>query len=112
MLQRASSNIERATQGLNARLDGEIFRRAAAAGLPAIGPGHNAIPEIIRHGETGLLVTPNDGTALEEAIRSLFASAPLRRRLGARAREVNEVTTNPQAYMARLTEIINAARMR
>ncbi|HXG70033.1 MAG TPA: hypothetical protein VNJ04_05395 [Gemmatimonadaceae bacterium] len=80
---------------------GLVFQEAAG-GRAA---GHRAGPQ--RH--SGDHPSRRDGAACHA---SLFASVALRRRLGARAREVIEATTNPQAYMARLTEIINAARMR
>ncbi len=43
---------------------GLVYQEAAAAGLPAIGTNHNAVPEIIIDGETGLLVPVGDRDAL------------------------------------------------
>lgn len=53
---------------------------AAAAGCCVVASDHGGLPEILRHGETGLLVTPNDPHALARAI----AGAD-RERLGAAA---------------------------
>ena len=53
---------------------------AAAAGCCVVASDHGGIPEILRHDETGLLVTPNDPVALARAI----AGAD-RERLGAAA---------------------------
>jgi hypothetical protein len=39
---------------------GIVFQEAGAAGLPAIGTRMNAVPEIVRDGETGVLVAPGD----------------------------------------------------
>ncbi len=53
-----------------------------AAGLPVIATPVGGIGEIVRHGETGWLVPPNDASALAEALRHLRADPSLRRRLG------------------------------
>jgi len=55
---------------------------AMAAGLPVIATPVGGIGEIVRHGETGWLVPPNDASALAEALRHLRADSSLRRRLG------------------------------
>jgi glycosyltransferase involved in cell wall biosynthesis len=69
---------------------GNVITEAMVAGLPVIafecpwGPG-----EILRDGEDGLLVPPEDVGALAAAIRRLIVDADLRRRLGqAAARNV------------------------
>lgn len=46
---------------------------AMAAGLPCIVSSVGAMPEVIRHGETGLVVPPDDVDALESAIVALGA---------------------------------------
>jgi glycosyltransferase involved in cell wall biosynthesis len=53
-----------------------------AAGLPVIATPVGGIAEIVRHGETGWLVPPNDASALAEALRHLRANPSLRRQLG------------------------------
>ena len=49
------------------------------------------LPEIVAEGETGLLVPPEDPSALAEALRALIRSPQRRRELGkaARARAVD-----------------------
>jgi len=42
-----------------------------AEGTPVIAPNHGSFPEIVVHGETGLLVEPNDAGALADAIATL-----------------------------------------
>lgn len=59
---------------------------AMARGLPVISTDVAGIPEIVRHGETGLLVPPDDPHALAEAIASLLSDAALGRSLGAAGR--------------------------
>jgi starch synthase len=88
---------------------GLVYQEAAGAGLPAIGTNHNAVPEIVRDGETGLLVRPGDVAGLAGAMHTLTESAELRDRMGSRARAVIERSASPGAYMDRLTAIITEA---
>jgi glycosyltransferase involved in cell wall biosynthesis len=88
---------------------GLVYQEAAAAGLPALGTVLNAIPEIVRDGETGMLVQPGDIGALAGAMHALVDSAALRERMGLRARELIEAAASPDSYMDRLTAIIMEA---
>ncbi|MEJ7824785.1 MAG: glycosyltransferase family 4 protein [Solirubrobacteraceae bacterium] len=58
---------------------------AAAAGCCVVAADHGGLPEILRDGETGLLVTPGDPAALAGALARLHADPALRGRLGAAA---------------------------
>ena len=58
---------------------------AMAMGLPVVASEVGGVPEIVRHGETGLLVEPHDVRALERSIVRLFDDPVLRRGLGERA---------------------------
>ena len=58
---------------------------AAAAGCAVIASAHGGLPEIIRDGETGLLVAPGDAAALADAAASLLDDPGRRERLGAAA---------------------------
>jgi glycosyltransferase involved in cell wall biosynthesis len=92
---------------------GLVFQEAAAAGLPAIGTRHNAIPEIVLDGESGLLVPIGDRAALIEAIDRLVGSAALREQYGRRARAFIEQSADPDGYMRQLTAIVlDAVKMR
>jgi alpha-maltose-1-phosphate synthase len=91
---------------------GLVYQEAAAAGLPAIGTNHNAVPEIIVDGETGLLVPVHDVGALAVAMRTLVDDAALRHRMGTRARQLIEQVASPETYMARLTSILTGAAER
>jgi glycosyltransferase involved in cell wall biosynthesis len=92
---------------------GLVYQEAAAAGLPSIGTSLNAVPEIVRDGETGLLVPPGDVAALAGAMHALIESPELRDRMGSRGRELIETAASPEHYMERLTAILEqAARSR
>lgn len=66
---------------------GDVFLEAMAHGLPCVGAAVDAMPEIIRHGETGYLAPPGDVGALAAYLERLLASPLLRQQLGARGRE-------------------------
>lgn len=85
---------------------GLVFQEAAAAGLPAIGTRLNAIPELIDHERTGLLVPPQDAGALTAAIDRLLGSPTLRHEMGVRARAHVERTADPEVYRERLATFI------
>jgi glycosyltransferase involved in cell wall biosynthesis len=59
---------------------------AAAAGCCVVASRHGGLPEIIRDGETGLLVAPGDPLDLAAALGRLAADRTLGPRLGAAAR--------------------------
>ncbi len=63
---------------------------AAAAGRPMIAADGPGLRDIVRHGETGLLVPPRDAGALGDAIARLAGDANLRARMGAAARRLAE----------------------
>jgi glycosyltransferase involved in cell wall biosynthesis len=58
---------------------------AMAAGLPVVASNVGGLPEVVRHGENGLLVE-NQPQAIADAIRRLLDDPAFARRLGAAAR--------------------------
>ena len=58
---------------------------ALAAGCPVIATAVGGVPEVVRDGENGLLVAPNDAAGLAAAIRRFFSDAELRERLSTAA---------------------------
>ncbi len=67
---------------------GLAFLDAMACALPCVGTEIEAIPEIVRHGVTGLLVPPRDERALGEAIERLLDDPAGARRMGLAGRDV------------------------
>jgi glycosyltransferase involved in cell wall biosynthesis len=63
---------------------------AMSFGVPAIASNISALPELVREGETGLLVPPDDPEALFEAMKTLMEDRDLRRRMGQAARAAFE----------------------
>jgi glycosyltransferase involved in cell wall biosynthesis len=85
---------------------GLVYQEAAAAGIPAIGTRHHAVPEIVLDAETGLLVPIGHRDALVQAMNALVESAELRDRLGRRGRSRIEEVADPWRYMETLTDIV------
>lgn len=71
------------TEGL-----GVVLIEALAHGKPAIASAAGGIVDIVRDGETGLLVPPGDPEALRTAITRLEADPALRERLGRGGRDL------------------------
>jgi glycosyltransferase involved in cell wall biosynthesis len=65
---------------------GLAFLDAMACGLPCVGTRVEAVPEIVRDGETGVLVPPGDSVALADALERLLADPARARTMGARGR--------------------------
>lgn len=60
---------------------------AAACGTPVIASSCGGLPEIVKDGQTGFLVAPDDAAALARTILRLAGDTPLRESLSARARQ-------------------------
>lgn len=61
---------------------GHAFTEAMAMGLPIIAADHCAMPEIVRHDETGLLVPPRDAESLAEALIQLLSNPDTAQKMG------------------------------
>lgn len=61
---------------------GLAYLEASSFGLPIVGHDVGGVSEAVLHGQTGLLVPPEDRTALAAAFEKLICSASLRRQLG------------------------------
>jgi len=60
---------------------------AMACGLPIVATAVGGIGEIIRNGENGILVSPNNAPEFADTLSSLFRNTQMRDSLGQRARE-------------------------
>lgn len=60
---------------------------AMSCGLPVVASRVGGLPEVVKHGKTGLLVPPRDPAALASAIIQLLEDEDLRRSMGQAGRE-------------------------
>jgi glycosyltransferase involved in cell wall biosynthesis len=91
---------------------GLVLIEAMAAGIPVIGTNAPGIRDVVRHGETGLLVPVGSPQELADAIRRVKDDSALRHRLVARALEDVHERFTWQAVLeqyADLLEIEDAA---
>jgi len=59
-----------------------VLMEAQSQRLACLSTTVGGVPEVIRHGDTGLLVPPDDSAALAEALTRLICDPDLRNRLG------------------------------
>jgi len=78
---------------------------AMAAGLPMVATRVTGTREVVRDGDTGLLVDVGDASALADALARLIDDATLRARMGARGREVVHAEYDEALIVRRLERI-------
>jgi glycosyltransferase involved in cell wall biosynthesis len=66
---------------------GFVYLEAMACGLPVIACSGSGASEAIIPGETGILVPPNDVSALTDALRAILTDAGRRHNMSRRARD-------------------------
>ncbi|NLM47192.1 MAG: glycosyltransferase family 4 protein, partial [Firmicutes bacterium] len=71
---------------------------AMAAGCPVVATAVGGVPEIVRHGQNGLLVPPEDAVALAEAIRLYLAEPAFARAMAAAARKDVEAYSETNCF--------------
>ena len=65
-----------------------VLIEAMAMEIPVVATRVSGIPELVRDGETGLLIAPDDATALAEALARLIQDQDLARRLARAGRDL------------------------
>jgi glycosyltransferase involved in cell wall biosynthesis len=95
---------------LCSRMEGNpmAIQEAMASGLPVIATAVGGVPDLIDDGVNGLLVPPNDETALMHALQNLVNQADLRRQIGLAARQY-AVSHLDVRYMVRQYEVLYEA---
>jgi len=86
-----------------------VFMEALATGRPVVSCAVSGVPELVRDGETGLLVPPDDPAALADAIARLAGDAGLRARLGAHGRALVERQHDQDRNARRMVELLTDA---
>jgi colanic acid/amylovoran biosynthesis glycosyltransferase len=83
---------------------------AMASGAPCIATPVTGIPEVVRDGDTGLLVRPGDADGLAQAIARLLDAPHERRRLAARARALIESSFDSRVTARQLRDVFAGCR--
>ena len=87
-----------------------VVLEAFASGKPVVASAVGGLPELVREGETGRLVPPNDPEALAAAIAALYASPARAAEMGRAARRYAERHHDPERHYQALLAIYAAAR--
>jgi glycosyltransferase involved in cell wall biosynthesis len=66
---------------------GQVIIEAMASGKPVVATNGGGVPEIVVHGETGLLVPMGNATAMADAICQILADPAAARRIGELGRQ-------------------------
>ncbi len=83
---------------------------AMAAKLPVVATAVGGTPELIDHGEEGMLVPPSDPNAVAEAVRALARDRARAARIGAQARARVEARHQSAAAVARYDALYQGLR--
>ncbi len=84
---------------------GSSLLDAMASRLPVVATRAGGIPEIVRHGETGLLVPPKDPEALAKAIIELYHDRNLANYLAEKGREYVRRHFSAEAMADRVVDL-------
>lgn len=87
---------------------GQVFTEAMACGTPVIGTKVGGIPEVIRDGHNGFLVSPNDPTSLSQRMEKLLCDEDLCDRFVKQARADVEEKFKAEKQFNSLYESIGA----
>jgi glycosyltransferase involved in cell wall biosynthesis len=83
-------------------------------GLPVVVTDVGGNPEVVVHGETGILVPPGDAASFVEAVVGLLLDPEMRRRMGAAARRRVDaefrIARTAERYAALYEEVLAASR--
>lgn len=91
---------------------GMVLLEAMRAGLPCVASAiaGSGVGEVVRDGETGVLVAPGDAGALSAALAALAADAGRCRRYGEAGRQRWQQAYRPAAVMAATRQVYAAAQ--
>lgn len=87
---------------------GLAYLEAQAAGLPVVAEEVAGVPEVVRHGTTGLLTAAGDHAAFADAIRLLLRDDELRQTLAQNARSIVKQNHSIEAAAIRLDNILRS----
>jgi glycosyltransferase involved in cell wall biosynthesis len=85
-----------------------VALEAACRGRAIVGGNRAGIPDVVQHGENGLLVNPDDAVELADALVRILSDRALAERLGANARKTGEAWgVTPAEYAAKVRALVD-----
>ena len=112
MLGRADLFVMASVTGSDGQQDGIpiVLMEAMALGVPVVSTDLSGIPELVRDGQTGLLVAPRDAARLAAAITRLLEDRPLAARLASNARVLIEKQYDLSVSVTQLSDAFSEGR--
>lgn len=86
-----------------------VILEAMKYGLPVISTEEGAIPDMVIHGENGLLVEKRNPQALAVAMQQLAENPELAEQMGRKGRSFYEAAFTQSAFEQRVRDILNRA---
>ena len=84
---------------------GMAIMEAMGAGLPVVASRVGGVPDLVREGETGFMIPPDDVEKYAEKVLLLLKNDQLRQELGSNARHFAEKHLNKQTILAQLETV-------
>lgn len=115
-IRRGVALVAPSVRGTGGDIDGipNVVLEAMAMERPVAGSDFSGIPEVVRHGETGLLFPPGDAVALSVALRALLLDPERARAMGRAAsafvREHFDARRNAQRQLEWIREALDGRR--
>jgi len=81
------------------------IEEAMAAGIPVVTSNRCGMPYMVRHGESGYLVNPEDPEDIAHRLAQLLASGELRSKMGRAGRRIAEDRFHPARVAQRTAEV-------
>ena len=85
------------------------IEEAMAAGLPVVTSNRCGMPYMVRDGESGYLVDPNDPEDIADRLGTLLQDGDLRARMGATGRQIAMERFHPDVVARRTLEVYRMA---
>jgi glycosyltransferase involved in cell wall biosynthesis len=86
-----------------------VLLEAMALGTPCVGTDVTGIPELIRHQETGLIVSQNNAEALAQALQKMLQNPALRVKFATEARKLMESEFDIHTNAAALRKLFQSS---
>jgi len=85
---------------------GLVIIEAMAAGKPVIASNGGAVPEIVRHGENGMIIEPGDASKLAVAINTLKREPEIAKRIAAQGHADAGQHFSIDRYLQQMTRVL------